>query len=182
MNIKKKVLMHRKRLRWTIILLLGLSIASIQAQYTLVVKSKVDSKNPFALNVIRKLTFDSGSMTVHKKDGNSFSYLLLTIQYLNFSNDTLATALGLAVEKKHELLVYPSLADDQLHIQFTAELGGKTQLQIMDIRGRIVYQQALITQFGVNCSTVSVAHLQQGLYVCTLLNGKKSQTIKFIKK
>ena len=77
--------MRHKRLKLSAILLFGLGLTLVQAQY-LNVKTKSGTLTVFPNNSIIKLTFSSGNIIVNKTIGRSNIYALNDIQNIQFTN------------------------------------------------------------------------------------------------
>lgn len=171
--------MLNKKCIFSVMLLLGITVSELNPQNTLNLKEKSGALSSFALNNIKKLTFDAGSITVNKKDGSTNVFNLSNIRYLNFSN---ATSVVKIVSNEKKLTIYPNPVTDQLNVQFESSIAEETKIQIIDMQGMLVYQQILSSQSGLNYSTIPVVNLKNGLYLCRLQNGDKLETCKFIKR
>lgn len=144
-----------------------------------VCKRKIGYSTPHAFTSINKLTFDSGNMTVNKKDGSTSIYVLTDIRYLNSGITTdIAEISG---DENNDILLYPSPVTDQLPIRHESKTTGNVQLQIMNMQGKFIYQQTLSSLYGTNYLTIPETNLLHSMYICRLQNGSKIETAKFIK-
>jgi hypothetical protein len=167
--------------RFVLWLLLGISLTSLQAQNTLFVKENSGVQTPYSLASINKLTFASGNIVVNKNDGNANSYSLTNIRNLTFGKEGTTNISPIDIEKNYTLMLYPNPVIDQLHVQYVSAMSENVQLQIVDMQGKIILQQSIDNQPGINHATIPVSQLQHGLYLCRLQNGTKLKTIKFLK-
>jgi len=177
-QLNNKFKMLNKKFVFSVMLLLGITVSELYPQNTLNLKEKSGTLTSYALNSINKLTFASGNMTVNKKDGSTSAFALTNIRYLNFTNAT--SIEGISLEKTN-LMLYLNPETDQLGIRYESSISEDVQLQILNIQGKVVYQQTLSSQTGTNYTTISVVQLKNGLYLCLLQNGNKLETVKFIK-
>ena len=172
--------MRQKKVKLSAILLLGLGLAGTQAQSTLYVNTHSGTQTPFTLSSIKKLTFESGSMTVNKTSGSIDSYLLTDMRYLNFTDLTTGVSLTDKAESS-DMLLYPNPVIDQLQINYESLKIENVQVEIVDLQGRVLHQQTIISQNGTNQLKISVSQLSKGLYVCRFKSDDKIEIIKFIK-
>lgn len=173
--------MKNKKRKFVMWIILVISLTSLQAQNTLFIKEKSGVQTPYSLVNVKKLTFASGNITVNKKDGSINTYAIMNLRYLNFGTDGTSIISQLGVEENFSVLLYPNPTSDQLHVQYVSAMFEKVQLQITDMQGRIILQQSLDSQLGINCTTIPVQQLKNGLYICQLHFGNKLETCKFLK-
>jgi len=169
--------MRHKKITWNAVLFLVLSMASLEAQNTLVINEKSGIQASFNLSGIKTLTFSNNNLTVNKKDGNINVYALTDLHYLNF---TIATALE-SYTFDSKLMLFPNPVTNQLCVQYSSSTIKKVQLQILDIQGRIVFQQTMDSHQGTNYAFIPVTQFSKGLYFVHIQNGNKTETTKFIK-
>lgn len=173
--------MQNKKIKLVSALILVFGVISMQAQNTLFVKEKSGTQTSYSLSNIQKLTFASENIIVNKKDGSINTFAFTNIRYLNFGNDGTTGISRIEIEGNKTLILYPNPVTDQLNIQFKSASSEKVQLQIVNIQGRIILQEDIKSQSGINYATISVSQLLHGLYFCRLQNGDKPETIKFLK-
>ena len=169
---------YNKKIIYATVLLL-FSLISLHAQNTLSVKERSGTQTPYTLSGIRMLTFSLGNINFNKKDGNSNTYALANVRYLNFVNTTSIDEIE--SDRTSNLILYPNPVINQLHVQFVTTTIEKVKFEIIDIQGRIILQQNFESETGTNQITIPVAHIQRGLYLCRLLNGNEIQSAKFLK-
>jgi len=151
----------------------------LQDQNSLFLKEKAGTQTSFALNKISKITFSSGNMVITKMDGVQVVYGLSSIQNLHFSS--LSTSLKTLKKQKNSLTFYPNPVSEQLTICYETTSVSKSQIKIFNLQGKILYQQTENSNEGLNNVVLPVSQLPKGMYVCRIVNGKKSESIKFYK-
>jgi len=162
------------------LLLLGLGLTGLQAQSTMYVNEFSGTQTPYALSIIRKLTFPIGNITVNKTSGVNDTYALSDIRYLNFIDLTT----GVSQISKQETVntnLFPNPVNDQLQINFETIEAGNIQVEIVDIQGKVLLQKTISSQNGTNKSIIHISQLAKGIYLCRLQSNTKIETIKFIK-
>ncbi|MDO9257588.1 MAG: T9SS type A sorting domain-containing protein [Bacteroidales bacterium] len=174
--------MRAKILTIVSVLILSFCFTYVKAQYTLFVKEKTGTQTPYAIAGIKKLTFASGNMIVNKENGNTTSYELDSLCYLNFGNNLYTGIPTIGAERNSAITLYPNPVNDQLHIQYESATTEDIQLKITDILGRLVLQKTISSHSGTNEITIPVEQLPQGLYLCSLRNGNKLEINKFLKQ
>jgi len=172
--------MKNQKLKFSALLLLNIGLTGVQAQNTLYLKEKAGNQTAFTLSDVQKLTFPTGGMIVNKNDGNTNTYVLSNIRYLNFFD--LSTGVSqFANQESNNLLLFPNPATNELKISFQSTEIGNLQIIIIDVQGKVLHQQTINSQNGINLFTINIAQLPQGLYMCRLQNRNKLETIKFLK-
>lgn len=162
------------------LLLLCLALSGVQAQSTLYVQEKTGIQTAFVLNDVRKLTFPAGSITVNKNDGNTNTYVLSDIRYLNFTDLSVEVS-QFSNQESGNIILFPNPAMDQLKVSFQSDGTRNLEIDIIDMQGKVLEQQTISSQNGMNLVAINIAELPQGLYLCRLQNGNKLETIKFLK-
>jgi len=91
--------------------------------------------------------------------------------------------IGLQIPETNWLSDFSTFLDqsNKLHINFYAGNGERTQLQLLDITGRIILQQPLIITVGYNNQEVDMGELATGVYVIRLFNEERIVTKKLMK-
>ncbi|MEI7596434.1 MAG: T9SS type A sorting domain-containing protein [Bacteroidota bacterium] len=169
--------MKNKKLILSATLLLGVWLASLQAQ-TMNVRQTNNIQIGYALNGLKKLTFASGNIIVSKTTGSPDSYPLSGIRYLNFQNITTSIAVD---EKQDEVLkLFPNPVSDMLNIQLPENAMKGCVIDILSVEGRLLYSEKINKQ--EDAFQVNVSMLPQGLYFCRISNPITSQTTRFIKQ
>ena len=172
--------MRHKKLKLSAILLLGLGLTGIQAQSTLYVKEHSGIQTPYTLSSIRKLTFPTGNITVNKTNGSTSTFALSNIRYLNFI-DLTTNVSQVGIQESSNIILYPNPVIDQLQISYESIKAGNVQVEIIDVQGKVLHQQTIISQNGTNHALISVSQLPKALYVFRLQSGDKIEIIKFLK-
>jgi hypothetical protein len=160
------------------ILLSVCCLMGIEGQDRMYVNEKSGAKTLFLLSDINKLTFNSGNMNVNNKNGTTNNFAFNNIQNMNFF---IYTAVVDISNTNEVVTIYPNPAKDRIFLNYNINATKKIQVQIMDIQGKVVFQQILNSQAGANYMTISVATLQHGMYLCQLRMDAKIVTTKFLK-
>jgi acid phosphatase type 7 len=169
--------MRYKKLKVSIVLLLGLGLTGLHAQ-TMYVKQTNGTQSAYALSDIKKMSFSSGNITVSKTTGSPDTYSLSYIRYLNFQD--LTTNIAMIEKQEATIQLYPNPVNDFLNIQVPIMSNQACVIEILSIEGRVVYQGKLNQQSDVYQINVSI--LPQGMYFCEISNGITTETTKFIKQ
>ena len=73
----------------------------------------------------------------------------------------------------NDLSVYPNPADEQVTIAFTAKEGGNYSLQLLDVFGRIIKQEAAQSTTGDNNYMLNINGIAAGAYVIVFQKGEE---------
>lgn len=171
--------MTQKKVRWLIVPLITLCLSGLQAQTFLNIKEKSGIQTSFALNDLNKLVFTSGKMTVSPKTDNNTDFPILTVRYLNFTNTTSISEIKSI--GNNGLKLYPNPVLDVLQIEYKAANIENVLVQILDIQGKVLYQNNLPNQSGINSIFIPVESFRDGLYLCRLKHGDNLEISRFIK-
>nr|MCU0361395.1 T9SS type A sorting domain-containing protein [Bacteroidia bacterium] len=100
------------------------------------------------------------------------------------NNFTITTDVGLSSISKHNplsLTTWPNPANTTLHFKFTAVVGETMILTLCNTLGqelkKTTYQSSGVTQ-----GEISLEHLEAGLYILQLSNGKYNSAVRFVKE
>ena len=97
-----------------------------------------------------------------------------------FVQKQLGNTSSIGVPKEVSMLdVYPNPATDHINVLFDTQ--ADAQIRIFDMSGRMVYNQRLNTS-GFNQHTISINHLQNGIYTIIIETGNTVSRSKFIKQ
>lgn len=77
------------------------------------------------------------------------------------------SAMGIAETSLGAIDLFPNPSNGQFSVQLPAEMGGKAELQVLDLTGRMVAHRSLL---GSGRSTVDLTELPNGLYTLVLRN------------
>ena len=171
--------MKQTKLKGIIIFLMVIGFGGINAQTALNVTNKSGTQTTFVLTGINKLTFNSGNMTVTKKDGNINGFALSNVQYLNFTNLTAIDPV--TKEQFSSTLLYPNPVRDLLQIRYESTNEENVRIEIINVQGQMIVQQNEISQAGTNYYSIRFNTFQNGIYLCRIQNGSKTEIAKFIK-
>ena len=172
--------MNLKKAKLCTLFLIGIGLASLQAQSMMYVKDKDGTQSAYTLSSIRTLTFLSGNMKVSKNDGTSGTYSLSNINNLSFTEPTGVSRISM--QQAGEMNLFPNPVIDELKISYKSSKTGNAQIEIIDLQGKVFYRQTKTSLSGTNLVTFNVAQLPLGIYICRLQNGNNLENVKFIKK
>ena len=164
-----------------IILLLIITLSAFlygQAQSMLYIEEKNGAQTSFILTDIRKLTLPAGNMIIHKTAGSSTTYVLNNIHYLHFNN-SIVKVNNANEQRIKNFTLSPNPVNDELLLNYHSL--NNIQINIVDMQGKLVYQQEINDQREINQIVINVSQLSKGLYVCRLNNGITVITNKFLK-
>ena len=162
------------------LLVIALSITT-KGQNILDVKEISGTITSYALSDIRKLTFPTGELIISFIDNTNETFSLSTIQLLKFSD--LPT--GIDTEPKVEsnnISFYPVPVNNELNINYMANVSAVLQIQIFDMGGSVVLKSNQNVYKGKNVLIINLSSLKQGLYICQIINGTTVQTKKIVKQ
>ena len=171
--------MKQEKVRWLIILLLVFSLAGLQAQTFLNIKAKSGTQSSFALSDLSKVTFTTGKMTVIPRTGNPSDFAIPEIHNLDFTNTTSIRETKNA--RNNGLKLYPNPVQDLLQIEYESGKGENVLVQILDVQGKVLFQNKLPNQPGINIIDIHVETFRKGLYLCRIKLGTRLETSRFIK-
>jgi hypothetical protein len=169
--------MKHKFLKLNAVLLLGLSLSSLQAQTTMNVMATNGTHTAYTLGDIRKLTFPStGNMTVTKTTATTDNYVLTAVRNMNFSIiDTNIESIN-PLRGFHRL--YPNPVHDVLNIDLSTSISQHTTLELLSIEGKLLFKSSISSTEN----RINVSQFRQGIYLCRINNGTTLETTKFIKQ
>ncbi len=167
--------MRYKKLKFSILLLLGLGITGVQSQ-NLYVKEISGTQTSYPLSSIQKISFSSGKTYIYKTDNSTETYSINGIRYLSFIEDES----GIQEQKSivnNRLIVFPNPTKDVLHIDLTnVENGGILSIYSMD--GKLLQDQKINE---AQIISLNLNHLSPGIYLCRYLSGTEIKTVKISK-
>jgi hypothetical protein len=170
--------MKQKKTMWIIVLVIAVGLSELKAQTALNVNELSGTQTTFILGTIKKLTFTLGNIAVNKKDGNISNFATQNVRYLNFTDITAVDEIKTEV---NYMSLYPNPVVDKLQIQYISANAGSVYLYIMNIQGKIVFQQKNICQCGINKILIPFSTYQSGMYLCQIHTSNTIETKKFIK-
>lgn len=105
--------------------------------------------------------------------GNNFFLDDINLYSGSPSNDLVLAAVG--QNQFEDLNLYPNPTDGDIHVQFSAQVGGAAQLRITDLSGKSIANYPLQVQAGANLVITDTKQLASGSYLMVLeLNGESS--------
>jgi hypothetical protein len=161
------------------VLLFGVGNTVLQAQSQMYIYEKSGLFYSHTLSDIQKLTFSSGSMMVFENNGDYADYGLVNIHYLSFRE--MPVALPDEYNENSTTTHYPNPVTDRLTISYTLPGAMNVKVAVMDMQGRVLWQQTVDGQNGINLTIIPVTELSAGLYLCRLQSGDNLECIKFFK-
>lgn len=172
--------MRYKLLKLNAMLLLNLSLYSLQGQNILSVKTITGTQIDFPLSSIRKLTFPaSENLSVMKTTGTTDNFALSAVQNLKFNE----TGNGFSLtsnDAKGNLHLYPNPVLEVLRVKLNVVGTNIPIVELLSIEGRVLYKAQL--QVTTNVHSINVSHFQKGIYLCRVNSGTRIETTKFIKQ
>lgn len=105
--------------------------------------------------------------------GNNFFLDDINLYGGSPSNDIILAVV--AQNQFKDLNLYPNPTDGDIHLQFTAQIGGAAQLHITDLSGKRIADYPLQVQAGANLVITDTQQLASGSYLMVIeLNGESS--------
>lgn len=173
----KGLRMQHKKLKFSVVLLLGLGLTELHAQ-TMYVKEISGAQTAYTLSNMRKISFSSGNLTVTKTDNISNVYALGALRYLNFSDNTTIFNEPLSIQSQ-KLKVYPNPVSDILNIDLTGMVETIGILSILSFEGKTLVSQQVNNKDVIS---LDISHLPAGIYLCRYSNATEIKIVKIIKQ
>jgi len=153
------------------------SFSSVTAQ-TMYVNKRIGTQTAYTLSDLRKITFSSGKVTVHKTNHTTAVYTLSELNYLSLKDFTTG------LEKKMHasianLITYPNPVNDVLNIDLSGSENMDGSISIISLEGKVVQKQKIDDEGMVR---INVSQLPDGLYLCRYTNAIEVKTVKIIKQ
>ena len=79
------------------------------------------------------------------------------------------------------LNIFPNPTDQYLQLTASGLGDGKWKMNVLDVSGKTVMQEAMYPSAGILNKTVDVYVLKPGVYFINLQNGRNTHTLKFVK-
>lgn len=171
--------MKQKRAGWIFVFLFAIGVTGLLGQTSLQVKDISGGHASYVLSGIRKLTFATGNMTVSGMDGSNHDFALANVRNISFTS--LTSVVEVDKDATGSLTIYPNPVKDLLRVLYVSTTSENVQLQLLNIQGKIIYQQQVKTLQGNNSIEIPVGTFQNGLYLCRVVGENKSEIKKFIK-
>ena len=129
----------------------------------------------------------AGAITTTSNIPGSFNFLYITSNGVCAADTSLVEVivgtcdfLSLGDEQFAELSVYPNPATDVLNIEASSNAGAMN-IEIFDINGRIVLADATALENSAS-ATLSIAHLEKGVYTLRIFSNEGQRTFKIVKQ
>jgi hypothetical protein len=171
--------MNQVKIKWVIIFIFTGMFSALKAQTPFNIKEKTGIITTVVLSDIAKLVFPAGKMTIIKKTGNNIDFTLNNIQYLNFNKLTSVDQVNTAGITS--MLLYPNPVADRLNIRYLSSGEESIQIDVINLQGKIIIQQAFRSVEGINYINIPFNTYQKGIYLCRLKVGNKTEIAKFVK-
>lgn len=169
--------MRYKQLQLSILLFLGVGLTGLQAQ-TMYVKQSNGTQTTYTLDNVRKMTFSSGEVAIHKSDNSIGAYALSELTYLSFTDyETGISEPAFSITEY--LHIYPNPVEDVLNVDLSLVDNAHGTLSILSIDGRLLYSQQINESSMV---TISMSQFTQSFYLCRYSSSKEIRTVKIIKQ
>ena len=165
----------------SLILSLLISATAVQAQGTLYVKEKAGTKTSYDLSTVRKLTFSGDNVNVNLKSGGTTSYGISAVQRMSFVDYDLPLSAAEISSISSNVLLFPNPVSVVINLTIESTKIGSAQLEIVDVQGKVVCSQNVVTQIGKTQVSIPANQLNQGSYVCRIQQDGKLDFVKFIK-
>jgi hypothetical protein len=171
--------MKYKRINSTLLFVLLFWLSSLHAQ-DLVIKKNTGEENIYALNDVKRITFETGKLAVLLTDGSKSQLNQANMQYLAYKN--LVTSVNTEEKAENEsLLIFPNPAKEELYISYPLLVGRSLAVEIVSITGKVVYRQAVDIPEGKN-HFVDISTFPNGIYLYRSYHENTVLTAKFIKR
>lgn len=164
----------------TILLLMLMVSSTLPAQNKIYLHGKDGTKASFSLDDIRKLTFPSRAITVYQNDGSTQAFSFMELRQARFTEFITANN-GLELSKEESLVLFPNPVNSEFTLSLTTSIGATVDIRIVDVQGKAVIIRKEHVMPGSNQINMQVSDLPRGLYICRVMNGKHTETRKFLK-
>jgi len=110
--------------------------------------------------------------------GNNFYLDDINIYQGNPSNDIVSIE---EVESSETYFtIYPNPSDGELNIEFTPEIAGSVQIQLMDVNGKLIQQHFIYATTGSNLVLVDAQDIAPGMYFINMIQQGIKATEKLV--
>jgi hypothetical protein len=168
----------------------NLSSYPYNAGYTRDSKDSADNYNPGALTKITEIaasysqvTWDSAYSTAGNTPSNNvFHWIVDTATCEEMGGNRIFTVMNTTlIDETNKITLTPNPATHVLNVAWTGE-GGRADMFIIDMQGRILYRKQLPSAKGSNTHQLSTGMLPNGEYLLRLSAGGNVFTGKFLKQ
>lgn len=158
--------------------LLFLFLTQYGIAQTMYVKQVNNIQTTYSINNISKMTFSSGNILIDQINGNDIQYNLDSVRYIAFQLYTVDVQENKSIEQR--ISVYPNPVSSILNIDLRNIINERGTIQILSMNGSLLKSNPISPNSGTQ--QVDVSHLAQGVYLCKIICGQKTETIKFVKQ
>ena len=174
--------MKYKNIRFVFFLVVAIYFLPIKnyAQTSFYIKEKSGNKTSILFDKIDKLTISNGNIIVNKYSGNNNIVAINNVRYLSFT-DFSVNIEELFSNNKSNFIIFPNPVIDEFSIFYQSNEIESFNVSIVNIQGKILFQQIHNSVIGVNSLTIDVSNLSKGIYFCRKQTSNKIDVQKFIK-
>jgi len=174
--------MKYQNIKFVFFLVVAINFSPIKnyAQTSLYIKEKSGNQTSILLDKIEKLTFSSGNIIVNKYTGNDNIVVLNNVRYLSFFDFSLNIE-ELLKKNKNNLIIIPNPVIDEFRIFYQSNEIESVNVSIVNLQGKILFQQTQNSEIGVNSLTINASELSKGIYFCRKQTNNNIEVQKFIK-
>lgn len=166
-----------KILRVATLIICAFSLSSVTAQ-TMYVNKSNGTQTAYTLNDLRKITFSSGNVTVHKTDNTTGVFALSELNYLSLKDFTTGLEKKVYVSIAN-LITYPNPVNDVLNINLSGSENMDGSISIISLEGKVIQKQKINDASIVR---LNLSQLPHGIYLCRYTNVIEVKTVKIIKQ
>jgi hypothetical protein len=149
---------------------------------TLNVNNQNGSNSAYALQDVRRLTFENTNLVVMLFDGNSYSFPLATLINYRYDSGLANVEELLNNARDWQLEIYPNPTASELTVEFSLLQEEEINYSISDLSGKVLLSNHLGMQAtGDHSYKLSLHDLPTGNYIFRI-NRKESSLIKAINK
>ncbi|MBL7914778.1 MAG: T9SS type A sorting domain-containing protein, partial [Bacteroidia bacterium] len=98
----------------------------------------------------------------------------------NRGSKTLTIAFNCRESNPSLLSVYPNPATDKISIVFSADNEGTSEMQLLDLTGRVIQTNMVQAIEGINETSMDLTGLSKGVYMLNLVKNDKVSRIKIV--
>jgi len=174
--------MKKKKLFWTAAGLLIFGYASLHSQ-SITVNEKGGNKTSYTMKEIRKITFSNNDLIVNKKIGTFQSYPTSNILFVDFQNINTVSNTGIKSLAKTSgaLVSYPNPFSKSMTIVLPTTQNENVEISLLTLDGRVVYYSKISNAIGNKSTTIDVADIAKGVYICKVQSNGIISTKKIVK-
>lgn len=86
------------------------------------------------------------------------------------------------LQVSNEVNVFPNPSNDKVHIQFSTSKSEDVTIRLIDLAGRMVQNQVMTTESGLNTFAFDVMQLPKGIYLIELNSSENRSVKRFVKE